>query len=169
MFEINDIILYGNDGVCTLTDIVSKDINGKQADYYALCPVYDGSATIFVPIDNEKLTSRMRKVISKDEINKLIRSMPEEETIWIENESERKEKYKAIIAAGDRKKLVQIIKTLYLHQNNQKAKGRKLHLCDERFLKDAEKILYDEFALVLGIERSQVLPFIMQQVDLAQK
>lgn len=107
--------------------------------------------------------------MSKEEIYDLIRSIPDEQTIWIENESERKETYKSIISSGDRHKIVQIVKTLYIHQNDQKSKGRKLHLCDERFLKDAEKILYDEFALVLGLERSQVLPFIMQQVELAQE
>lgn len=165
MFGINDTVIYGTDGACKITEVVQKEIGGKTADYFVLRPVYDHSATIFVPIDNPKLMSRMRKVMSSDEVYDLIHSMPDEETIWIENESERKEKYKSIIAGGDGRKLVQIVKTLYMHQNDQKAKGRKLHLCDERFLKDAEKILYDEFALVLGLDRAQVLPFIMQQVE----
>ncbi len=165
MFKVDETILYGTDGVCRIADMIQKNIDGKNKDFYVLRPIYDSSATIFVPKDNSELTGRMKRVISAEEAHELIRNMPEEETIWIENESERKEKYKAIITNGDRRKLVQLVKTLYLHQKDQKSKGRKLHMCDERFLKDAERILYDELALVLDIGRSQVLPFITEQLE----
>ena len=46
--------------------------------------------------------------------------------------------------------------------------GRKVHVCDERFLKEAEKILYDEFAHVLDIEPEQVLPYIFDQIESAE-
>ena len=36
-------------------------------------------------------------------------------------------------------------------------------------MKDAEKLLYDEFAHVLSISPEQVLPFIMEQVELEEK
>ena len=32
-------------------------------------------------------------------------------------------------------------------------------------MKDAEKMLYDEFAYVLGIKREDVLPFIMARLE----
>jgi CarD family transcriptional regulator len=34
-------------------------------------------------------------------------------------------------------------------------------MSDEQFMRDAEKILYDEFAYVLGIKREDILPFIL--------
>ena len=42
-------------------------------------------------------------------------------------------------------------------------------MSDERFLKDAERLLYDEFALVLRIKPDQVLPFILKQINSAQE
>lgn len=42
-------------------------------------------------------------------------------------------------------------------------------MSDERFLKEAEKMLYDEFALVLNIREDEVLPFIMKQIDIEEK
>ena len=42
-------------------------------------------------------------------------------------------------------------------------------MADERFLKDAEKMLYDEFALVLNIREEEVLPFIMEQIAVGEK
>jgi CarD family transcriptional regulator len=56
-----------------------------------------------------------------------------------------------------------------LHQQELKEKGKKLRVSDERFLKDAEKVLYDEFAHVLDIKREEVLPFIFEQIETVRK
>ena len=45
----------------------------------------------------------------------------------------------------------------------QKKSGRKLHIADERILKDAEHIFYDEIAFVLNISQNEVVPFIHEQ------
>ena len=65
---------------------------------------------------------------------------------------------------GDRKELVKMIKTLYLYRQKQQAAGKKIHVCDEHFLKEAERILYDEFAFVLRIDREKILDYIIGQV-----
>ncbi len=44
-----------------------------------------------------------------------------------------------------------------------------MHIADERFLNEAEKLLYEEFAHVLQIERNQVLPFILKQIQPEEK
>ncbi len=107
----------------------------------------------------------MRQVMSADEIHELIRNMPEETAEWIENKNERNEKYKAILNSGDRHALVRMVRSLYLHRQRQKELGKKMHITDEKFFKDAEKMLYDEFAAALNIRQEQVLPYIMGQLD----
>ncbi|WP_343208128.1 CarD family transcriptional regulator [Anaerolentibacter hominis] len=169
MCKVNDIILYGSRGICEITQIAELNMSGTSQNYYILKPVENRDSTIYVPVDNEALKSKMRQVLSADEIHKLIQSMPTEDSIWIENESERKEVYRKMIARGDRTELIQIIKTLYVHQQEQKEKGKKLHVSDEQYLKEAEKLLYDEFALVLNMRVDQVLPFIMEQIELQEK
>ena len=62
-----------------------------------------------------------------------------------------------------------LLYTSYQHKREQEQKGRKLHISDERFFREAEKMLYDEFALVLHIQPDQVLPFILEQIQLAGK
>ena len=62
-----------------------------------------------------------------------------------------------------------MIKALYHHQQVRQAQGKKLHVSDERFLKEAERTLYDEFALVLHISQEQVLPFILDQIEVTEK
>lgn len=168
MININDTILYGSEGVCTVVDIVERDFGGKAMQYYVLKPVYNNSSTIYVPVHNEALTAKMRRILSIEEIYDIIQAMPGEESMWIEDENERKEKYKEILHRGDRMELVRIIKALYNHQQAQRSKGKHLHTADEHFFKEAEKMLYDEFALVLNIRPDQVVPFILQQVEITE-
>ncbi len=53
---------------------------------------------------------------------------------------------------------------LYLQQQSQTGRGKKLYKVDEKFMKEAEKMLYEEFAHVLDIRPEQVVPFITQQI-----
>ena len=61
--------------------------------------------------------------------------------------------------------LIQMIKALYFHKQKREADGKNLYLSDERFFKEAERILYDEFQYVLNIKREELLPFIFQKIE----
>ena len=168
-FQRNDTIVYGTHGVCRIIDVTKKEFNGRQIDYFVLKPVYDDKSTIFAPADNPAVTAKMHRVLSTEEIYALVKGMPEEDTIWIEDENDRRQKYKAILAKGDRCELIRLIKTLYLHGQALKEKGKKLHISDDHMMKEAEKTLYEEFSHVLQIEPEQVLPFIINQIEVAEK
>lgn len=164
MYQVDDLVLYSAQGVCRIVDIVSKKVNGKVNEYYILKPVYNENAMISVPMHNALAMAKMRRALSCEEIIQLIQTMPDQDLIWIENDHVRKEKYHMILKGSDRAELIRLIKTLYFHQQKQQAKGRKLHNADEMIFAEAEKILYEEFAYVLNIERDQVLPFILKQI-----
>lgn len=169
MYKVNDTVVYGAQGVCKIAEITERILGTAAIQYYVLKPVYDEKNTIFVPVNNKKLQEKMHRVLSKNEVYTLIEEMPEEEPIWIDNENDRKEKYKTILSAGNREKIIQMIKALYLRQRKQEQAGRKLHASDAHFLQEAEKILYEEFALVLNIQREKVLPFIQNHIHEAEK
>ena len=169
MFKINDNVLYGMEGVCKIAEITEKNLGNKRMKYFVLKPIYKDNSTVFVPADNEALAAKMRRVLSEDEIYEIIRAIPDDEPIWIDDENTRKCVYKEILSNGDRRELSRLIKTLYLHRDEQEEKGKKLHLSDERFLKDAESTLYNEFALVLEMKPEQVLPFIKKQISLSEE
>lgn len=165
MFNVGDTVIYSGQGICKIEEKVEKDLKGKVTEYLVLKPIYEKSSTIFLPLNNAALVSRMRPVLSKDEIMNIINSIPEQESIWIENENQRKTKYGEIITRSQPTELIRLIKTLSLHEKKQKERGRKFHLTDETFLKDAEKILFNEFAHVLNIQTNEVSPFIMKQLE----
>lgn len=100
-----------------------------------------------------------------NEVYSLINTMPHTESILIEDINLRKEKYTKILKSGDNKQLVKLIRTLYL----EKVEVKKLYVNDEKIMTDAEKLLHEEFALVLDIKVDEVLPFILGKLEVLQK
>lgn len=165
MFETGDTVIYGSQGVCKITGTEQKKIGGKYVNYLVLHPIYDENSTIFVPSDNETLMGKMKPVLSEKEIYDMINSISDEEIIEAGDDNERREQYQRIISEGDRYMLFRLIKTLYLKKLSQEKKGKRLHQSDEMILKQAEKILHNEFALVLDIKPDEVLPFIINRIE----
>lgn len=166
MFQVNDVIIYGAQGVCKITGIEEKSVSGAKRTYFILKPVGDQSSTIFAPTDNAYVLKKMRRLLTKDEIHKLIDTMPEENAVWVENENERKELYKNILAKGDHQALIKMIKAIYVHKKEREAEGKRLHMSDERFFKDAEQILYNEFQYVLDLGgKDDLMTYIFRRLE----
>ena len=165
MFQVNDTIMYGTQGICKIVEITEKDFMGTKKEYYVLKPMNDSSATLFAPVNNVKIESKMRRILTEREIYALIEAMPKEEAKWIKNENERKEQYKQIIASGNHMELIKMIKALYLQKQEREADGKHLYLSDERFFKEAERILYDEFQYVLNIKREELMLLIFAKIE----
>lgn len=165
MIRIHDMVLYGAHGVCEVEDTTVKKVGDREIHYFILKPVYDRSSTVYVPADNEELIGKIRRILSAEEIYEIIRTMPDEDLLWIENETERRKAFNDILSSGDRNQLIRLIKTLYFRQQERKEHKKNLLMSDEKLMKDAERILYEEFTYVLHIERDQVLPFITEQIE----
>lgn len=165
MFSAEEVIIYGGYSVCKIAEITQRELDGKMVDYYVLKPIFNPGSTVFVPVNNETLQKRMHTVIGRENAEKLIISMPQIDTIWVDNENARKEKYKDILAKRDRSKIIGLIKALHIHQRQQAEKKRRLHISDERFLKEAEKTLCEELAFVLGMSPEDVPNLIRTKVQ----
>ena len=166
MFQVNDVIIYDAQGVCKITNIEEKSIGGAKKTYFVLKPVGDKGSTIFAPTDNAVVLKKMRRLLTKDEIHKLIDSMPAENAVWVANENDRKELYKNILAKGNRLELIKMIKAIYAHKKEREAEGKRLHMSDERFFKDAEQILYNEFQYVLELcGKKDLMTYILERIE----
>ena len=89
-FGVGDTVLYGTQGVCRIERTEKQRVRGNDIEYYVLCPVYNENSTVFVPMQNDALVSKMRSILSAEDIYEMIRSMPEEDTIWIDDEKSAK-------------------------------------------------------------------------------
>lgn len=156
MLELNETVMYGTTGVCTVEKIEEKKIGKITKSYYVLKPVANTASTVYVPTDNEKLLSKVRRVISKAEIDEILSAVSGESDIWPESDGERKLKFGEIIASGDRKACLVMLRTLYKHQNMLTKVGKRLHMADERAMKEARRLISDEFSVALGIDSDEV-------------
>lgn len=164
-FKAGDVILYGSTGICEIKEISEKIFNRERAKYYVLSPLRQKGSTLFVPVDSEKLVSRMKKILSAVEIKETIGSTKDEEYPWIENDSERRKHFSETVLSGDRKQMILMVRALYMKMRSQVANGKKLHSADERFLTEAQRILNEEFSIVLGISPEEVPAFIKEQLE----
>lgn len=166
MFQVNDVIIYGTQGVCKIAGTEEKSVSGTKRMYFVLKPVSDKGATIFVPTDNQVVLKKMRRLLTKDEIHALIDSMPKENAVWVTDENARKERYKEVLASGDHLELIKMIKAIYAHKKQREAEGKRLHMSDERFFKDAEQTLYNEFQYVLDIDgKEDLMTYIFARIE----
>lgn len=165
MLEINSLVVYGANGVCRVEDLREENLSGIKRMFYILKPLGIKNSTFYIPADSKPLLEKVHKLMSADEIVDLINEMPQEDTVWIDDDRARTAQYKAMLSSGDRRQLVKLTKTLYQRKNELECKGKKLRASDEAIMKNAEQLLFEEFALVLGIPQEEVLPFILKSIQ----
>lgn len=168
MFQIGDAIIYGTHGVCVLSDIAQLKLVGDKREYYVLCPVHDANSKIYAPTDNEAVSAKMRKVLTHEEIDQLIKSVSGDNTEWINDEGDRRDFCDSVIKSGDRAELMKLIEMLYLKQKSLQSSKKHFHIADEKALKEAQELLHDEFAYVLGIQPNDVPGYIREQLKMAE-
>ena len=165
MYQIGDQVVYGIHGVCAVVELEYRMVDRKRVEYFALEPLDQPGARFYVPTQNQAALSKLRPVLSMAELEALLASDAVRQDVWIADDGRRKLYYRELINSGDRGALLSMIGSLYLHKERQASLGRKFHLSDENFLRDAQKLLCNEFALVLGIEPSQVFAYLKEKLS----
>ena len=165
MFKVNDVVVYGTQGVCEIVGIDEQKIDGVIRTYFVLKPKDDRGATCYVPTWNEKALAKMRKVMTKQDVDALIDSMPSKSPIWIANEKDRKEAYKNILTSRDQAAIISMVQALFSHKKEREAEGKRMHISDEHFLKDAELLLYSEWQYVLNVDKAGLMAYIFERIE----
>jgi len=156
MYQQGDRVVYGIHGVCEIVGTEVRTVDRKTVEYIALEPLDQPGARFFVPCRNQAALAKLRPVLDVQALTALLHSEEARKDSWIADEGQRKLRYRELISSGDRAALLSMVGSLHRHKQAQAAQGRKFHLCDENFLRDAEKLLNSEFSLVLGIEPGKV-------------
>lgn len=168
MFEVGEYIVYGCKGVCRIENITHIDISGADKDrlYYVLAPIGDEKSIIYAPTDNQKTT--MRKVISREEADRLMVELPEIEMLWVPDDKQREAKYKEAMRTCDYRSWVSIVKTLYLRMQERTAQGKKVTALDEKYMRAAENELYSELSLTFGVPKESMENYIKEKIKTVQ-
>ena len=159
MYKVNDHVVYKRD-VCIIKDIKT---NSKKRKCYILGPIDDKSLTIEVPVEN--MNEAIRDIISKEEVNKIIKSIPNVEIISLVNDKLFEQEYKHLLNTGNHEDLIKIIKTTS-SRNEERAKNKKkIGEKDDIYFNKAEKLLYNEFSISLNMTFDETKEYVKQQVE----
>ena len=163
MYKVNDLIVYGNEGVCKVEAIEVMNVTAVANDrlYYVLKPLYR-NGTVFTPVDTKVF---MRPVISADDAQEIIEQIPSIETdVLYSSANLLSDHYDKAMERHDCKYLIQVIKTVYLKNQIAATKNKKVSETDRRYMKKAEDMLYGEFAVVLEVPKNDVKAYVEEKV-----
>ncbi len=150
MYQQNETIHYAGSGVCIIQEIASMRFGRTRERYYVLKPLHQNTSVIYVPLKNEQLVSKMRPILSREDLDALVEKIDSIEPVWDDDVNQRKQIFEELLRSGRCEDLIRIIKTLLSQRSKRQAEGKMLHVSDENYLREAQRLLYDEFAGVLG-------------------
>lgn len=167
MYKIGENLVYASNGVMCVVDIRDEQIGDTSRSYYVLRSAFGKSESlVFVPTDNDRLTSLMHPILTREEAEKFL-SLPIDLSLieWNENSRARTEYFKRIIESGERARILAMIRAIYESGLRREAQGKKNFLSDETVKQRAEKLLASELSLVLSISEDEALALIKNRVE----
>ena len=166
-YEKGNFVVYGTTGICVIDDVTEMSFMAgmEKSRYYVLKPEHSSDSKVYVPAANEILMSKLRPLLTRQEIDMLLTGMRDKELEWETDRRLRTEKFHEILTNGVTESLLLMIRSIYLKKNELENMGRKLAASDMNTLKTAEKLVEEEFACVLGIEKKDVGAYIRSMIQ----
>lgn len=168
MFSVGEYIVYGTSGICKVEDICASPYDKADTrTYYLLVPLNNPmSSTIYTPVDNDRVP--MRRLMTRTEIDALIVSIPEIETLAVPVEKQRREIYRSAVFGLVPAGYVSVIKTVEGRRAALTAARKHFPVTDLEYGRLAKKLLYSECAQVLGISEEGVEEYINARLPKAE-
>ena len=171
-YERGHVVVYGTNGLCIIEEIRPMKLAAgmKEEDYCVLSLMRDSETKIFIPMKNEKLLGKLREVKSKTQIDQLLMSAKDKDTLrWDNDRRNRTESFHEILMEGVSEDLVRMIGCIYEKKRSLIAQGRKLSVTDGNTLKSAEALVEEEFAYALDIPPHQVSDYIRDLMEVPKE
>lgn len=144
-FKISDVVVEPTLGICQISGIVQKTIDGKTELYY----VFDANNTkVYIPKSQVKKRG-VRKPMGKDEIKKVFQLLKVPVTPQRNDLRTQYLTYRDIMKSGDPIQIVKLLRDLYILEQSDDLKGKEKEIMDQ-----AIKFLVDEITHVKEISKT---------------
>lgn len=165
MFQPGELVVYNTTGVCRVEAITKPNVSGadRNKEYYQLKPLQQ-DGVIYTPVDNPKVS--IRPIISREEAEALIDLIPtiQAEACRAPTLQALAQHYQEAVHSSDCRDLVEMMMSIYVKRQEAEAQKRRLGLVDERFMKQAERLLHGELSAALGIPFEDIPAYIADRV-----
>ena len=167
MFQSGDLLVYGSTGVCEVLSVERREerVDGVRRErmYYQLKPTRQ-NGVIYTPVDNDKVS--MRPVISREEAEALIDAIPSLHPTDCRAVTTQAltQHYQSSLRQHSCKSLMELTMAIHAKRRQAEAQNRRLGMVDERYMKQAEQLLFGELAAALEIPYEEVQPYIASRM-----
>ena len=156
MYTVSQLVVYGIHGVCKILQTEEKRVDGQSVNYFVLEPLAQPGSRYYIPSQNPVALSKIRPLMDKAELLAVLSDQSLKQD-WVQQENRRKMVYRQILSSGDVSMLMGMLRVLQTHKQLQAQNGRRIHICDENFERDAEKIIKGEVAVVMELGDQEAL------------
>lgn len=169
MFQVGEYVVNANNGVCRVEEVVQMSMPGGRGvkECYVIVPLGDCTAKTYIPVENKK--RQIRAVMTRSEAQELMDTFMDIEETWIESDKLREKTYKEAIFSSDPRRLVSILRTMYVRGEMRRAEGKKVTTIDERYFRIAEKNLHGELAFALDMPAEDIRKMILRKVKMEKR
>lgn len=164
MYSVGQQVVYGSHGVCAIVDLEEKIVDKKAIAYFVLSPMENPATRYYLPSQNPSALAKIRPLAEASYLRECWTGALDE-TVWIPQENRRKMAYRELINNADPAVLITMVRCLHRYKKDLLAAGKKFHLADDNFLRDARRILIGEMCVVLQIEQPAALSFIEDALE----
>ena len=159
MFNVGDKIVYPMHGAGTIDSIEEKDILGESQAYYVI--KMPGEVKVMVPTAKAEQIG-VRSVINKEEAEKVISVLGEDETEMSQNWNKRYRDNMEKMKSGSAYEIADVVRNLAF---KQKEKG--LSTGEKKMLSNAKQILVSELVLAEHASQEEVEELIDNKINLS--
>lgn len=159
MYRKGDYISYSGHGVCRIGDIRKMNFGNGEQEYLVIEPIASGSATIYLPAENPKAQTRMRPVLTREEIDSIIFSVRNDQMPWILDRKARMALFQQILSRRDTRELLLLASCL--HKRKIEA---GLPTSEMDILHKVEGMIEQEFSFALNISRAEIGQYIRDRL-----
>ena len=150
-YKVGDRVVHAREGLST---IMSTTVIGGN-EYFVVVSDKGDRENIYVL--KSRTENIIRPIMSSEESQKVIEYMKNVNAEFLSNTKQRRDLYRKKLLSGNVLDLAYLSRQLYFY-NYYNANGQvvKLGPTDLQMLKDAEKILFDEFAISFSVDREEL-------------
>lgn len=159
MFNVGDKIVYPMHGAGTIDSIEEKNILGENQSYYVI--KMPGEVKVMVPTSKAEQIG-VRNVIGRDEAEKVISILGEDETEMSQNWNKRYRDNMEKMKSGSIYEVADVVRNLSF---KQKEKG--LSTGEKKMLSNAKQILVSELVLAEHASQDEVEELVNNKIDLS--
>ena len=159
MFNVGDKIVYPMHGAGTIDSIEEKNILGESQAYYVI--KMPGEVKVMVPTNKAEQIG-VRNVIGKEEAEKVISILGEDETEMSQNWNKRYRDNMEKMKSGSIYEVADVVRNLSF---KQKEKG--LSTGEKKMLSNAKQILVSELVLAEHASQEEVEELIDNKINLS--